>query len=209
MTFKFEIGEKVIVSNDAKDKLSVVSSMYKYFGKELTILKRWRNSLDEAFYTLEEGYQGEYHWNWPEDALEKIMKKEVKVDIKLKTQADCYKALLDGYILRAEDSMWAKLVDGKQVNDMNHGYVALYTFDTPEQWNVFEEVTEQWFDNIPESGILCKVRDLAGDKWMMDNIIGYNCDNTHPFNGMDVSFWKHAIPYTKEELQVFVDNAPI
>ena len=88
--------------------------------------------------------------------------KLVKQDIELKTQADCYRALLDGYsLMRLKDlRATVKLIHGKLYNTYLKNTDGDWAFDKPSHWEVYKEEKVEWYDKIPEQGILCWLQNL-------------------------------------------------
>ena len=76
----------------------------------------------------------------------------------MKSQAECYQALLDAEKLQY--SGYGKVVlhideKGRTVDDT--GRELIYGFNKPRDWSVYCEPV--WHDNIPSGGVLCYVGD--------------------------------------------------
>jgi len=118
----------------------------------------------------------------------------------MKNQREIYEALLAGETLISVDFATAKLVDGKLFNDV--GEQSVVAFIQPEIWQIFKE--SKWYENIPDGGVLCYCKDRAHDGTRIINVTAYREDH---YQSM-YSTWKFAKPLTKQEIQVFMDNAP-
>lgn len=197
---KFNVGDKVQVVK----KISIqgwVEQMDSFVGTTFTIAKI--EALDHGImWYLDTNDQ----WWFPEDSLELVQDSKILVPtyLVIKSKADCYQALLDGYTL-VNETMWAKLVDGDLVTDID----ADYTFCNPTEWSVFEEIDNKWFYNIPESGIICWVSDYdTSDKLNVEIITKYDDDSVYSFKGKNES-WKYADPLTPDELTTFLQSAKV
>ncbi len=60
----------------------------------------------------------------------------------------------------------------------------------------------KWYENIPRDGVLCWVTEGAASI-----ITDYDIEFDNPFTSDNDNF-AHADPLTKQEIQVFMDNAP-
>lgn len=63
-----------------------------------------------------------------------------------------------------------------------------------------------WRDTLEEKPRLCWVWDVNEDKKVVANVIGFDGEWEVPYRTPRFSY-KNAIPLTKEEIQVFMDNA--
>jgi hypothetical protein len=72
-----------------------------------------------------------------------------------------------------------------------------------ELGEVMPPKAEKWYENIPEGGVLCFCWDKYESDKCVDRVTAYS-------DGWFVGgeSWKEATPLTKQEIQVFMDNAP-
>ena len=73
--------------------------------------------------------------------------------------------------------------------------------------NLEEIIEPKWYENIPEHGILCKVRIRPHDMWSTDIITSFTglqgC--RYPYHSrISNTLYKEAIPLTKEEALEFI-----
>ncbi len=119
----------------------------------------------------------------------------------MKNQREIYEALLAGETLTHAEGIKAKLD--------NNGYVTQIpqSFLFPEQWQIYKE--PKWYENIPDGGVLCWVKDGEGKEFNKypEMVINYCDDSTHFFETPNES-WMYADPLTKTQIQMFMENAP-
>ena len=62
----------------------------------------------------------------------------------------------------------------------------------------------EWYTDIPEGGVLCKVDLDNGGKFIMSitERVG------EQFSSESSILWDSVVPLTKEEIQIYLDNAP-
>ncbi len=122
----------------------------------------------------------------------------------MKNQREIYKALLAGETLDNGDFTCRMGVTGSLLDD--EGDKLSLTFTNPEFWQIYKE--PKWYENIPDGGVLCWVTDKEypsraerGNVQLISNFFkdgfmtrGKSCG--------------YAIPLTKQEIQVFMDNVP-
>jgi len=123
-----------------------------------------------------------------------------------KTTADIYKALLEGKKITSHylstSSFYVYLKNGALVNDADCDVT--WGFSSPESWQ--EYVEPQWYDNIPEQGILCWVWDGDyADKRV--TVIRRYAKDSYEEGGTSTWFWYNAIPLTHEEVEELIYNA--
>lgn len=77
----------------------------------------------------------------------------------MKTQADCYRALLDGKTLYAVfgAATFVSLVDGNQATSTR---TLAFSFDTPTDWYIKQE----WYEDESNFPIICYIKDNAQDE---------------------------------------------
>jgi len=116
----------------------------------------------------------------------------------MKNQREIYEALLAGETLVSND--------GHEVNITDNGNLttrgSITSFVYPSDWQIHKE--PKWYENIPDGGVLCWCYDV-GDVAVIRNIKRLNGLNT---DQQSINFWNKAIPLTKQEIQLFMDNAP-
>lgn len=119
-----------------------------------------------------------------------------------------YEAILDalkaGETLISVKLLKVKLEDGElRQTDKPKNFIPAPNFENPNVWQIYKE--PKWFENIPNGGVLCWVknridRDYNANPQTIRSFIGGQ------YIGWEV--WKFAVPLTKQEIQVFMDNAP-
>ena len=124
----------------------------------------------------------------------------------MKNQREIYQALLDGETLI--NAKFTKVIlDNGQLRAVHKvGFAEeMPNFLYPQIWQIYKE--PKGYENIPDGGVLC---------WCYDEpetyvrIITEYCDDkiTHKFKTNYGGFVGDATPLTKQEIQVFVNNAP-
>lgn len=124
----------------------------------------------------------------------------------MNNRREIYEVLLAGETLIDGSNNLAKLNGvGELVNRINRTIPGDFLF--PSQWQIYKE--PKWYENIPDSGVLCWVKDDEGKVFNKypETVINYCDDSTHFFETPDES-WMYAKPLTKQEIQVFLSNAP-
>lgn len=109
-----------------------------------------------------------------------------------KNQKEMIKALLDGKTIINESG-------NKYV--LNDEGMILHTTYTPnfnryDNWQEYK--APQWFDNIPEKGVLCWVNDLSVVRKDIASVIIKRCGDKW-FSSKDSVCWKFATPVKPEE----------
>ena len=124
----------------------------------------------------------------------------------MKNQGEIYQALLDGETLI--NAKFTKVIlDNGQLRAVHKvGFAEeMPNFLYPQIWQIYKE--PKWYKNIPDGGVLCWVT-----KQGSTSIEGYPVIITKMFNAFYECFnrglYDEAEPLTKEEIQVFMDNAP-
>lgn len=139
--------------------------------------------------------------------MKKVKLVEV-TEVILESQADCLKALLDGYVLLDHFvGNSYKLIDGK-VLDLVSRKPANTTFGLPQQYKVFKEEEAKWYDELPEVKselplVICWVGNYPDfEKDYVQGIYGksYNEKGEIRFDSFGTT-WAYAIPVTREELE--------
>jgi hypothetical protein len=96
---------------------------------------------------------------------------------------------------------WAK---GETVQYFDGG---LWVDIKTPSWNDSSKyrIKKEWFDNIPKNGIACWVADVENDlDERIKIIVGYDPDESYPFESNDSCSWKYAIPFSNEDVKKFV-----
>lgn len=112
----------------------------------------------------------------------------------MKNHIEIYKCLIDGGMLISSDGCKVKLdpITGFLINEK--GFRESIYFDRPENWKEYKDT--QWYNNIPDEGILCWVDDYNDYTKDTATIIKSKKLN---FIGLEGSFWKFATPVKPEE----------
>ena len=121
----------------------------------------------------------------------------------MNNQREIYEALLAGETLIHKGGMKAKLINGGFIP--SDGYLSQPYFYTTDNWQIYKE--PKWYENIPEGGVLC---------WCTDGVLNFpeiivsykdETERSFSFHSKD-SHYQNAKPFTLQEIQVFIDNAP-
>lgn len=113
----------------------------------------------------------------------------------MKDLAEIYQSLLDGHTLVSKFGDMVRLHDGcQQYWDEGkwEDNCTNWQFDTPKSWEIYKE--PQWYDNIPEGGSLCRVRDDISRRWYTDIIIRYTHNTGFPFESNNGDAFRYAEP---------------
>ena len=105
-------------------------------------------------------------------------------------------ALKAGETLINVKFMKVKLEDGELVSINPINFAPMPNFDRPNLWQIYKE--PKWYENIPDGGVLC---------WNINSLGGRSDYVSHIDNSTIVNMKKYT-PLTKQEIQVFMDNAP-
>jgi len=127
----------------------------------------------------------------------------------MKNQREIYEALLAGETLIASSGNKYKMVDDKtMVRGCGEWIDSLTTFNCPAKIEIYTK--PKWYENIPDGGVIC----WAGqaDVFPLDKpaiITKYETNSPYKYNFVSLNSRHYkAIPLTKQEMQVFMDNAP-
>ena len=121
----------------------------------------------------------------------------------MKNQREIYEALLAGETLISSNGVKAKFnKEGELVSREPHNYL-LEAFDNSGDWQIYKE--PKWYENIPDGGVLCWVTDACMRH--PEIIYKYVTGSLGPYKSTETG-WSNAEPLTKQEIQVFMDNAP-
>jgi len=121
----------------------------------------------------------------------------------MKNQRVIYEALLAGEVLTSEG------VDVFFKNGelrTSEGGRCTYTFVYPEDWQIYKE--PKWYENIPEGSFIpCKVWDNKKDV-RYAFVAGITDYKDFFYKTSAGGAWKNAERLTKQEIQIYLDNAP-
>jgi len=119
----------------------------------------------------------------------------------MKNQRKIYEALLVGEtLISSAKGEKVKLNNEDRLVWADSGERSHSSFVEPEKWSIYKE--PKWYENIPEGGVLC---------WVSGNIhviTEYEKLNEYGFKITKSHWCKNPKPLTKQEIQVFMDNAP-
>ena len=120
----------------------------------------------------------------------------------MNNKGEIFKALNDGYKIYSinRGKGFVHLVDDVLVN--HEGLIRDLDFRAPSEWQIYKE--PKWYENIPDGGVLCwadEVRDMPA------LIIRYSNAEKVFVSGWGARY-SRSTPLTKQEIQVFMDNAP-
>ena len=112
----------------------------------------------------------------------------------MENQRECYEALLAGKTIKDVGTCFIKLNDDGDLI-LASGKPACISFGYPENWQIYKE---------PKT--LCRVGSHTG-KERIRLLLNYDAE-TKKGNTESGVMWAEAEPLTKQEIQVFMDNAP-
>lgn len=121
----------------------------------------------------------------------------------MKNQREIYEALLAGETLILDNLYKVILKDGELYNP-DAFEVINYQFDRPKDWSIYKE--PKWYENIPDGGVLCWTGDCGEIVKDIPSLITNH--NGEKFVSVMDCLWGKAIPLTKQEIQVYLNNAP-
>ena len=125
----------------------------------------------------------------------------------MNNQREIYEALLAGEILIRKIHPQDRIVKFENgfIVDIGSGQdVDITSFYDCENWQIYKE--PKWYENIPEGGVLCFVGD-NDNSVSVGLVIGYDPEKTFKFR-TKLCGWKVAKLLTKQEIQIFLSNAP-
>jgi len=122
----------------------------------------------------------------------------------MKNKREIYAALVAGEKLDNGEFLCCLNANDELVDD--EGHKINLGFGYPKDWQIYKE--PKLYENIPEGGVLCSVRNFDTQDWSIlpYAVTHYMEGDTHPFCCYEK--WKYAKPLTKQEIQVFLTNAP-
>jgi len=117
----------------------------------------------------------------------------------MNNQKEIYEALLDGETLINVTFNKVHLNE-EDFLVSERGEILDIKFINPNLWQIYKE--PKWYENIPEGGVLC---------WVSGNlqiVRAYDKAYEYGFMITEGHCCKNPTPLTKQETQVFMDNAP-
>lgn len=205
----FKVGDKVRILR-ASDKDRQCSYFVSALDKARGLVGKVIEIDDERDYCkieLSEEISFSTRWNFPKTMLklindEKSMKtKLVKQDIKISNDVEAIKLLLEGYVIQwDEDKEILRLVNGS-FKWTDGAYMELSDVGW-EGYTVYEEEKVEWYEDIPEKGVLCWVSDVAAENKGSVNIV--NRYERKLFITISDVCWLYATPLTPEEIKEYL-----
>jgi len=126
----------------------------------------------------------------------------------MKNQREIYEALLAGETLigllsgaryKLADDNLVCISDGRKERSSDNSFVA------KENYEIYTK--PEWFENIPDGGVLCWVKNNQQCGYRsLPEIIDMCSDGC--YRSVSGQYWNYSAPLTKQEIQVFMDNAP-
>lgn len=126
-----------------------------------------------------------------------------RTDIVLRTQADCWKALMDGLVLELSGDTRLKLVDGFIFNIDEEGFDPSWYFEYPSEWKVMEEQQIPWYETVTFP-LLCWA---TKEKNYPVMITSYEMSEPSdsgtviPLFKTEITTWTDVSPITQEEFE--------
>jgi hypothetical protein len=114
----------------------------------------------------------------------------------MKSYGNVIKYLIEGKTLVSRDGLFVRLdFDGNQV-DLK-GNPVTFSFLNPEIWSEYKE--PQWYDNIPNEGVLCWLSSDVTDKKLIAGVVIRYENHGKPLFHTNFSSYYHATPVKPEE----------
>jgi len=126
----------------------------------------------------------------------------------MNNQRDIYAALLAGETLMHNETKVKVMLntDGLLIREDTKDLTSI-TFISYVEWQIYTK--PRWYENIPEGGVLCWIGD---DEDTLNSKIAFRIilDTAKTRGGFKAAegFWGYAEPLTKQEIQVYLKNAP-
>jgi len=121
----------------------------------------------------------------------------------MNNQREIYEALIVGETLILDNAFKVKLKNNNLFDPDNNERIRGYQFDSYRNWQIYKK--PYWYDNIPDGGVLCWV--CVDDNIPVVANIFKKTIGRFPYQGQ-LEGWEEATPLTKQEIQVFLTNAP-
>jgi len=124
----------------------------------------------------------------------------------MKNQREMIEALLTGEKLIQKDLSSSSIIkmDERGITTYMHGNECnMNEIRSPEFWRIHKK--PKWYENIPDGGVLCWVKSEGEEYQIVPTLIF-----DYPLEvAADLSVvYENYKPLTKQEIQVFMDNAP-
>jgi len=113
-------------------------------------------------------------------------------------------ALLAGETLRSQQLTYSSEIHLTKEGKLSSGSFEMFNRIPPEQWAIKPKEPE-WWENIPERGVLCWVNDYDPDPniGLINVVIKVESGNYRRFVDVNDCRWDYAIPLTNEEIEAF------
>ena len=112
---------------------------------------------------------------------------------------EIYEALLASETLMHDSKFIAIMNKTGEVANVA-GTVPEVNFEPASEWKIY--IKPKWYENIPEGGVICNIEGIFGV------VRAYDGNRFYENSIEDSGFLVKANPLTKQEIQVFMDNAP-
>lgn len=130
--------------------------------------------------------------------------------MEFKNQEEMWRHLLSGGCIRGRSdgqNCYIKFHNGRlsKFKITNDSYIcnAMFCFSRPSEW--IEYIKKEWYEKIPEQGVLCWVNK---EKTKIDVIKGYDPVNkAYRFVNGANHIYMIAIPLTNEEIKKFIHES--
>lgn len=111
-----------------------------------------------------------------------------------KSLKEIYTALIEGKTIEKKHGIKVHINSHGCLVNYNNDSVCFY-FDDPSQWSEYKE--PQWYDNIPEEGVICWVSDYVKENKDSVRLITKYTQSIGFFSSS--TLWKYATPVKPEE----------
>lgn len=128
-----------------------------------------------------------------------------RTDVKLETQVDCWKALMDGLVLIGSEGGKLKLVNGFLFDIDEEVTDAYWAFYSPTNWKAYEEQQIPWYETVTFP-LLCWA---TKEKNYPVMIISYEMSEPSdsgtviPLFKTEITTWTDVSPITQEDFEQY------
>ena len=122
----------------------------------------------------------------------------------MKNHKEIMEALLAGKTLRSQQLTYSSEIHLTKEGRLSSGSFEMFYLIPPEQWAI-KPKEPNWWENIPEHGVLCWVNDYDPDPniGLINVVIKVESGNYRRFVDVNDCRWDYAIPLTNEEIEAF------
>ncbi|MCK5236059.1 MAG: hypothetical protein KAR06_03655 [Deltaproteobacteria bacterium] len=121
----------------------------------------------------------------------------------MKNQREICEALLAGETLVHESGNKVKLNNEGFLIDPKYAQPEVINFYIATEWQIYKE--PKWYENIPDGGVLCNCYTKSLNFPLVRKVVSFSKEVGYRTTGSD---YELAHPLTKQEIQIYLNNAP-